>query len=161
MRECGDTSLEAGNRAYVEIGEKVVEVEWAEVERGVACKEKGKRKREEVAGEAGVVEMIRKEVECGICLETLTNPHQLTTCLHSFCHPCILLAAPPPADVVCPVCQTITPQSGVKKNFVLANVVGWVNQVEEGEEKGKGKKVKVEKLRVEGTRKAPRTKKKN
>ncbi|RUS17760.1 hypothetical protein BC937DRAFT_89522 [Endogone sp. FLAS-F59071] len=149
IEACGeDKSLQTFNQAYLEMIDKIVELETGEVNKIIAAtandgkseskaggkgrgtKRKAGNTNSSGAGTNTAMESIRAEVICVICLDILDDPVQLNKCLHCFCRSCLAesvqkasLPGVVPTEVVCPTCKVLTPSGGVKSNFVLKNIV--------------------------------------
>ncbi|XP_034368493.2 LOW QUALITY PROTEIN: tripartite motif-containing protein 30A-like [Arvicanthis niloticus] len=75
---------------------------------------------------SSVLEMIKEEVTCPICLELLKEPVSVD-CNHSFCRACITLNYESnrnrKGEVKCPVCRVPYPFGNLKPNRQVANIV--------------------------------------
>nr|XP_034378292.1 tripartite motif-containing protein 30A-like isoform X3 [Arvicanthis niloticus] len=75
---------------------------------------------------SSVLEMIKEEVTCPICLELLKEPVSVD-CNHSFCRACITLNYEsnrnPEGEVKCPVCRVPYPFGNLRPNRQVANIV--------------------------------------
>ena len=63
---------------------------------------------------AGTLELLEKQVQCAICLETYRDPKALT-CLHAYCRECIqqlLLQQQRDQKVECPQCRSVVAIAG-------------------------------------------------
>ena len=61
------------------------------------------RRAEAEAAFARSIDAFEREVRCTICLETLSDPHLLSHCKHTFCKACCM-AALEDSDC-CPLCR--------------------------------------------------------
>ncbi|XP_021069713.1 tripartite motif-containing protein 30A-like [Mus pahari] len=75
---------------------------------------------------SSVLEMIKEEVTCPICLELLKEPVS-ADCNHSFCRVCITLNYEsnrnPEGEGNCPVCRVSYPFGNLRPNLHVANIV--------------------------------------
>mmetsp|Transcript_975 Transcript_975/g.2762 ORF Transcript_975/g.2762 Transcript_975/m.2762 type:complete len:489 (-) Transcript_975:159-1625(-) len=62
---------------------------------------------------------VRDLLECGVCLETLENPHLIPSCGHTFCYRCIQGLQP----ARCPLCRQQFDQGHVRPNFTVQHLI--------------------------------------
>ena len=65
-------------------------------------------------GTDNFISNIQKELECGVCLEQITDA-KLLKCLHTFCEECLVKVAKQ-GTILCPICRATThlPEQGVQ-----------------------------------------------
>ncbi|XP_036009562.1 tripartite motif-containing protein 30A-like isoform X4 [Mus musculus] len=91
---------------------------------------------------SSILEMIKDEVTCPICLELLKEPVS-TDCDHSFCRACITLnyessKSRGTEEGSCPVCRVRVPFGNLRTNRQMANIVERLKgfkSIPEGEQK--------------------------
>ena len=80
--------------------------------------------------EANPIAPVNEDVElliCQICKNQQTDPHFLSTCLHSFCKKCISSVPKTTKDDmegwVCPQCHSFTQESGLEISELLVSLL--------------------------------------
>ncbi|CAI5444564.1 unnamed protein product [Caenorhabditis angaria] len=65
---------------------------------------------------------LQKEVRCGICCSTYSDP-VITTCQHSFCRKCLELCFEKKRKLFCPICRSVLDKRSCKDSYQLTIAV--------------------------------------
>ncbi|KAL8213086.1 UNVERIFIED_CONTAM: hypothetical protein K2H54_060682, partial [Gekko kuhli] len=90
------------------------------------------REREQVIATRNLVEELREEMACPICLEYFKDP-VILDCGHNFCHACLTQSwEETDRASSCPQCREVFQQENFRPNRQLANLVELVRKLKAG-----------------------------
>jgi hypothetical protein len=76
-----------------------------------------------------VLKKIKKNLECAICLDVLSDPYS-SQCNHAFCRECISTVISSSKQPKCPLCKETISRRSIHENSRLAEIVKGVQKLE-------------------------------